>query len=123
MHGLNAYVAAAFKLSLVKMLLKREVGGYMHLIVMENTLLIVDNHGKIMELCFRIPVGTLSCTISIFWLVSVAEKFDLNLTQPKKKPGKFFMRRGPYYNASHVAMSIDYTVILTFYIYYFNKQW
>ena len=28
-------------------------------IVMEITLLIMENHGKIMELCFRISVGTL----------------------------------------------------------------
>ena len=31
----------------------------MHNIVMEITLLIVENHGKIMELCFLISVGTL----------------------------------------------------------------
>ena len=45
-------------LSVVKMLLKREVGGRAfnsH----EVTLLIMENHGKIMELCFSISVGTL----------------------------------------------------------------
>ena len=31
----------------------------MHEIVMEMTLLIMVNHGKIMELCFLISVGTL----------------------------------------------------------------
>ena len=31
----------------------------MHLKVMEITLLIMENHGKIIELCFRISVGTL----------------------------------------------------------------
>ena len=32
----------------------------MHEIVMEITSLIIENHGKIMELCFRVPVGTLN---------------------------------------------------------------
>ena len=36
----------------------------MHFIVMEITLLIMENHGKIMELCFLISVGTLSYTQS-----------------------------------------------------------
>ena len=31
----------------------------MHKIVMEITFLITENHGKIMELCFLISVGTL----------------------------------------------------------------
>ena len=31
----------------------------MNSIVMEITALIMENHGKIMELCFLIPVGTL----------------------------------------------------------------
>ena len=31
----------------------------MHETVMEITLLIVENHGKIMKLCFLISVGTL----------------------------------------------------------------
>ena len=44
--------------SLVKMVLKREVGGHAF-IVMEITLLIIENHGKIMELCFLISVETL----------------------------------------------------------------
>ena len=39
-----------FMLSVVKMLLKGEVGG--HALVMEITLLIMENHGKIIELCF-----------------------------------------------------------------------
>ena len=38
-------------LSMVKMALKGEVGGHA-LIVMEITLLIMENHGIIMELCF-----------------------------------------------------------------------
>ena len=42
---------SAFMLSVVKMPLKGEVGGSA-LIVMEITLLIMENHGKIMELCF-----------------------------------------------------------------------
>ena len=42
---------SAFMLSVVKMPLKGEVGGSV-LIVMEITLLITENHGKIMELCF-----------------------------------------------------------------------
>ena len=45
-------------LSVVKMQLKGEVG-----IVMEITLLIMENYGKIMELCFCISVGILSMCI------------------------------------------------------------
>ena len=41
---------SAFMLNVVKMLLKGEVGG--HGIVMEITLMIMEFHGKIMELCF-----------------------------------------------------------------------
>ena len=41
-------------LSVVKMPLKGEVG-----ILIEITLLIMENHGKIMELCFCISVGIL----------------------------------------------------------------
>ena len=59
MHGLEAcvfkYIAvAAFMLSMVKMLLKGEVGCHALyiLIVMEITLFIIKNHGKIMKLCF-----------------------------------------------------------------------
>ena len=48
---------SAFMLNVVKMLLKGEVGG--HGIVMEITLMIMEFHGKIMELCFWISVGTL----------------------------------------------------------------
>ena len=58
MHGLQAcvfeYIAvAAFRiyLSMVKMPLKGEIGGHA-LKVMEITLLTMENHGKIMELCF-----------------------------------------------------------------------
>ena len=38
----------------------------MHLIVMEITLLIMENRGKIMELCFRIFVETLTYIICLF---------------------------------------------------------
>ena len=58
MHGLQAclfkYVSfAAFRiyLSVVKMPLKDGVGEHA-LKVMEITLLIMENHGKIIELCF-----------------------------------------------------------------------
>ena len=58
MHGLQAclfkYISvAAFSvyLSVVKMLLKGEIGGHV-LKFMEITLLIMENHGKTMELCF-----------------------------------------------------------------------
>ena len=49
---------SVFMLSVVKMLLKGEVGG---LILKNHGNYIVDheNHGKIMKLCFRISVGTL----------------------------------------------------------------
>ena len=44
---------STFMLSGVKMPLKGEVGGHTcHGIVMEIALLIMENHGKIMELCF-----------------------------------------------------------------------
>ena len=49
---------STFKLSMVKMPLKGE-----HLIVIEITLLIMENHGKIIELCFWISVGTLSLSL------------------------------------------------------------
>ena len=49
---------SVFMLSVVKMLLKGEVGGRA-LNSHEITLLIMENHGKIMELCFLISVGTL----------------------------------------------------------------
>ena len=42
---------SAFKLSRVKMLLKCEVGGHA-LNSLKITLLVMENHGKIMELCF-----------------------------------------------------------------------
>ena len=51
MHGLQAFL---FKYITVKMLLKGEVE-----IVMEITLLIIENDGKVMILCFWISVGTL----------------------------------------------------------------
>ena len=43
---------AAFRiyLSVAKMSLKGEVGGFA--LVMENTLLIMENQGKVMEVCF-----------------------------------------------------------------------
>ena len=41
----------AFMLSMVKMPLKGDIGGYL-LKSKEITLLIMENHGKIMELCF-----------------------------------------------------------------------
>ena len=73
MHCLQAclfkYItAAAFRiyLSVVKMLLKGELEA-MHLKVMEITLLIMENHGKIMELCFWISVGTLRVD-KTFWV-------------------------------------------------------
>ena len=58
MHGLQAclfkYItiaASTFMLSMVKMPLKGEVGGQCILkIVIEITLLIIESHGKIMEL-------------------------------------------------------------------------
>ena len=54
MHGPQAclfLLHLAFLLSMMKMLLKGELEA-MHKIVMEITLLIMENHGKIMELCF-----------------------------------------------------------------------
>ena len=58
MHGLQAclfkYITVAafcIYLSVVKMTLKGEIGGNA-LKVMEITLLIMENHGKIMELWF-----------------------------------------------------------------------
>ena len=42
---------SAFMLSMVKMLLKGRLEA-IHQIVMEITLLIIENHGKIMELFF-----------------------------------------------------------------------
>ena len=63
MHGLQAclfkYITVTslrIYLSVVKMPLKREVGGHA-LKVMEITLLIMENHGKIIELCFSIFCG------------------------------------------------------------------
>ena len=41
---------SAFMLSVVKLLLKGAVRGCA--LVMEITLLVMENHGKIMELCF-----------------------------------------------------------------------
>ena len=56
MHGLSTSMLlllhSAFMLSVVKMLLKWEVGGREFKKVMETTLLIIENLGKIMELCF-----------------------------------------------------------------------
>ena len=49
---------SAFMLRVVKILLKGEVGGHA-LKVMEITLLIMEHHGKIVELYFLIFVGTL----------------------------------------------------------------
>ena len=43
----------AFMVSVVKMPLKGEVGGRTLNIIMEIRLLIMENHGKIMELCFK----------------------------------------------------------------------
>ena len=69
MHGLQAYlfkyitvVAIHINLSLMKMTLKGEVGGHA---LKSHGNYIVD-HGKIMELCFWISVGTL---ISYFYLI------------------------------------------------------
>ena len=45
-------------LSVVKILLKREVGGRA-LNSHGITSLIMENYGKIVELCFRVSVGTL----------------------------------------------------------------
>ena len=54
MHALSTSMLlllhSPFMLSVVEMLLKGEVGG--NALVMEITLLIIKNHGKIMELCF-----------------------------------------------------------------------
>ena len=50
---------SAFMLCVVKMPLNGEVGGCA-LNVMEITSLIMENHGKIMELCFLISVGILN---------------------------------------------------------------
>ena len=56
---------SAFMLSVVKMLLKLKGRlEAMYWIIMEITLLIMENHGKIMELCFWISVGTLDRIIS-----------------------------------------------------------
>ena len=79
MHGLQAcsfkYITvAAFHIyaSLVKMSLNGEVGG--HALNSQGiTLLLMENHGKIMELCFWISVGTLfiltliSPPLFLFW--------------------------------------------------------
>ena len=51
MHGLQVCLLNVFLLRVVKMALKGEVGGHA-LKVMEITLLIMENHGKIIELCF-----------------------------------------------------------------------
>ena len=56
---------SASMLCAVKMPLKGEVWGCA-LKVMKITLLIMENHGKIMELCFWISVGTLYLTILLF---------------------------------------------------------
>ena len=63
MHGLEACIfkyitvaAFAFMLSVVKMSLKREVGSHA---LNSHGNYIVDQKKKIMELCFRIFVGTL----------------------------------------------------------------
>ena len=63
MHGLQACLfkfitVAVFRtyLSPVKMLHKGEIGGHA---LEEITLLSMEDHGKIMELCFLISVGTL----------------------------------------------------------------
>ena len=50
-------------ISVVKILLKREVGGNA-LKVMEITLLIMENHGKIMELCSKFPGNPVKNKIS-----------------------------------------------------------
>ena len=53
---------SAFMLSMVKMPLKGRLEA-IHQIVMEITLLIIENHGKIMELFFLISLGTLPITL------------------------------------------------------------
>ena len=61
MHGLSISMLlllhSAFMLSMVKMLLKEEVGGS----ALNSHGNYIADHGKIMELCFRISVGTLYC--------------------------------------------------------------
>ena len=76
MHGLRAClfkyitVAAFFIYTQcgeeMKMLLKlRRLEGMHFEIVMEISLMIMKNHGKIMELCFRISVGTLILSVTL----------------------------------------------------------
>ena len=78
MHGLQAclfkYISvAAFFIYTqcgeeMKMLLNLQRLEAMHFkIVMKSTLLIVENHGKIMELCFWISVGTLRPACASVW--------------------------------------------------------
>ena len=54
----------AFMLSVVKMPLKGEVGGHA-INCFGITLLIMENHRNIMELCFLISVGTLNLYVSV----------------------------------------------------------
>ena len=56
---------SAFMLSVVKRLLKGEVGGRA-INSHGKYIVIVKNHGKIMELCFLISVGTLLLPMYIF---------------------------------------------------------
>ena len=69
MHGLQACLFKYITVAAFRIYAQRGEGGAkrgggggleaMHLIGMEITLLIIENHGKIMELCFPISVGTL----------------------------------------------------------------
>ena len=63
MHGLSTSMLlllhSAFMLGMVKMLLKEEVGGS----ALNSHGNYIADHGKIMELCFRISVGTLLTAI------------------------------------------------------------
>ena len=53
-------------LSVVKLLPKGEVGGCV--LNSHGNYIVVENHGKIMELCFCIYVGILYCSNDFFML-------------------------------------------------------
>ena len=63
----------------------------MHSIIMEITFLIMENHGKIMELCFLISLGTLCCDGHLLCKACIEKVAKLILAGNKLASVKFYL--------------------------------
>ena len=57
----------------------------MHLIVIEITLLIMEIHGKIMELCFEISVGTLLHVYKLYSKASTGDFYTMHVSHCQQR--------------------------------------